>query len=70
MHFATPEQEDARWQLAQQIAPLIERRNELEADRVDPGVLSELTTIDEQLADLERQMRALDADAEHGVEPR
>jgi hypothetical protein len=67
IHFATPEQEDARWRLAQQIAPLIERRDQLEVDRDDPRVLSELTMLDEQLKRLEREMCALDAD---GAEPR
>jgi hypothetical protein len=59
-YFATAEQEGIRWDAAQRLAELIERRERLLGDADDPEVMSELTAISAEMAACEQQIRAID----------
>jgi hypothetical protein len=49
-YFATAEQEGIRWDAAQRLGELIERREALLADADDPEAMSELTAIASEMA--------------------
>lgn len=57
-HIATPESESKRWDAAQRMAALIERREELQADADDAEVMSELVGIEAEMAEAEKTIRS------------
>jgi hypothetical protein len=59
-HPATPAQEDARWQASQRLAELIAVREVLLPDAEDAAVLSELTSIEEEMKRCAKRIRSFD----------